>query len=150
MCESIDSSNFDIGVLSYYRDGSFPVWISYFKILYDDINRKRNTRKVENMIRLIAPKQYRQNKIQEMIQISKDASGKGKLISSTIVEAMLQKIDGSSSGNYCITVTKKNVQMKFYLPYYLKNLVKMILLMWGISIHAAIQNNLNITHFLMK
>ena len=102
------------------------------------------------MIRLIAPKQYRQNKIQEMIQISKDASGKGKCISSTIVEAMLQKIDGSSSGNYYITVTKKNVQMKFYLPYYLKNLVKMILLMWGISIHAAIQNNLNITHFLMK
>ena len=98
--ESMGSSKFNIGVLTYYRGGSFPVWISCFKIPFNDINNASNTRETENMTRLIAPKHYMVKMIKGMINLIKEATGKGNSISSSIVEAMLEKVDGSSSGNF--------------------------------------------------
>ena len=60
--ESIGSFKFDIGVLSYNRGGSYPVWISCFKVPNNDLNKEINIREAENMLRLMAPKYYRYKK----------------------------------------------------------------------------------------
>ena len=45
-----------------------------------------------------------------MIHMVSDASGKGKRLSSVIVEGMMKKIDGNLSGNFCSTIKENNIQ----------------------------------------
>ena len=61
--DNIVSPDFDIGVLTYKRGGSFPVWISCFRIPHDDNDMDRNVKGTESKMRLSAPCHYRREKL---------------------------------------------------------------------------------------